>query len=235
MDESQKRKIYNIIKQRMAAGQQAIVICPVIEESEEINLKNALQMYEKLKKLFTPPFRIGLVHGRLSPEEKDQVMGQFREGLIDLLVGTTVIEVGIHAEGATVMVIEHPECFGLTQLHQLRGRVGRGKNRGIFLLMSPKELREEALSRLNVLVESHNGFEIAQKDLELRGQGKLMGIRQAGPGELNVTEMLREPELLIAAKKDAEQILESDPELSRPENRILRGVVESTFTGPTDF
>jgi len=235
VDEKQKRKVYNTIKQRMSLGQQAIVICPVIEGSEETDLKNALQMYEKLRKLFTPPFRVGLIHGRMPPNEKDRVMGQFREGRIDLLVGTTVIEVGIHAEDATVMVIEHPERFGLTQLHQLRGRVGRGKERGLCLLMSPKGLQAETLSKLKILVESHDGFEIAQKDLEMRGQGKLIGIRQAGPGELDLTEMFYEPELLVTAKREAERALESDPELSHPENRILRGMVESTFTGPSDF
>jgi ATP-dependent DNA helicase RecG len=235
VDESQKRKVYNTIKQRISEGQQAIVICPVIERPEEMDLKDALQMYEKLKKLFTPLFRVALIHGRLSPHEKDRVMGHFREGLIDILVGTTVIEVGIHAEGATVMVVEHPERFGLTQLHQLRGRVGRGRKRGLCLLMLHKGLQEEALSRLKILVESHNGFEIAQKDLEMRGQGKLMGVSQAGPGELDFTELFRDPELLIAAKTEAERVLEFDPELSSPESHFLREMVESTFAGPSDF
>jgi ATP-dependent DNA helicase RecG len=235
VDESQKRKVYNTIKQRISEGQQAIVICPVIERSEEMDLKDALQMYEKLKKLFTPLFRVALIHGRLSPHEKDRVMGHFREGLIDILVGTTVIEVGIHAEGATVMVVEHPERFGLTQLHQLRGRVGRGRKRGLCLLMLHKGLQEEALSRLKILVESHNGFEIARKDLEMRGQGKLMGVSQAGPGELDFTELFRDPELLIAAKTEAERVLEFDPELSSPESHFLREMVESTFAGPSDF
>ena len=225
MDETRKREVYNTLKQEMSKGQQAIVICPVIEASEETDLKNALVMHEKLREIFSGLFRVGLIHGRLSSEEKCRVMEQFREGQVDLLVGTTVIEVGVHVPGATVMVVEHPERFGLAQLHQLRGRVGRGAKRGICLLMLPRGLSEGALSRLNVLVETHDGFEIAQKDLEMRGQGELMGIRQAGAGELDFTEMFREPDLLIAAKREAERVLKSDPELSHPENDILREMV----------
>jgi len=235
VDKSQKRKVFDTINERMAANEQAIVICPVIEGSEDMDLKNALQMHEKLARLYSPRFHVGLIHGRLSSDEKDRVMEQFRNGRIDLLVGTTVIEVGVHAEGATVMVIEHPERFGLGQLHQLRGRVGRGKKQGLCLLMASKGLQEEAVSRLNILVQSHDGFEIAQKDLEMRGQGKLTGTVQAGAGELDLSEVFREPELLMAAKKEAEKVLDSDPELSLPENRILRQMAESTYTGPTDF
>lgn len=235
MDESRKREVYNMVRQRMSAGQQALVICPVIEGSEDTDLKNALEMYSGLRKLFTPPFCVGLIHGRLSPHEKDQTMDKFRKGRIDLLVGTTVVEVGVHAPGATVIVIEHPERFGLAQLHQLRGRVGRGRERGLCLLMLKNGISGESLSRLKVLAECNDGFEIAQKDLEIRGQGELMGIKQAGTGELDFAEMFREPELLMTAKKEAEQVLDSDPELSRPENRLLRNMVQTDFPGVLDF
>ncbi len=234
-DETQKRKVFNTIVERMSAGEQAMVICPVIEGSEDPDLKNALDMHEKLVNLLFPRFHVGLIHGRLPSDEKDRIMEQFRDGRIDLLVGTTVIEVGIHAEGATVMLIEHPERFGLSQLHQLRGRVGRGKKRGLCLLMASKGLQESAVSRLKILVESHDGFEIARKDLQMRGQGKLTGTMQAGAGELDFSEVFREPKLLLAAKKEAEKVLEADPELSRSENRTLRRMVESTYAGPTDF
>ena len=235
VNKSQKRDVYNILKQKMVVGQQAMVICPVIEGSEEVDLKNALEMYIKLRKIFDPPFHVGLIHGRLSSDEKEVVMEQFRNGNIDLLVGTTVIEVGVHAPGATVMVVEHPERFGLTQLHQLRGRVGRGSKKGLCLLMLSRGLPEATLSRLKVLVETNDGFEIAQKDLEMRGQGELMGIRQAGVGELDFAEMFREPELLLAARSEAEKIIESDPELLRAENRFLREMVKSTFPSSLDF
>jgi len=233
--EDQKRKVFETLKQRMSAGQQAFVICPVIEGAEDVDLKNALEMDEKLKKIFSPPFRIGLVHGRLSPDEREEVMNGFRKGLIHLLVGTTVIEVGVHVPRATVMVIEHPERFGLAQLHQLRGRVGRGAQRGLCLLMLSNNLPERTRSRLETLVENHDGFEIAKKDLELRGQGELIGTRQAGMGELDFTEMMRESELLLTAKREAHRLIDSDPELLRPENRQLKVMVESILAKPLDL
>jgi len=235
VDKNQKRKVFNTIREKMLAGEQAIVICPLIEESEDLDLKNVLQMHEKLTALFSPRFQVGLIHGRLSADEKDRVMEHFRDGIINLLVGTTVIEVGVHAPNATVMVIEHPERFGLSQLHQLRGRVGRGKKRGLCLLMASRGLKEESLSRLKILAENHDGFLIAQKDLEIRGQGKLMGTLQTGTGEIDFMEAFREPKLLIASKKEAERVIESDPELLRPENRNLRQLVEPAPASLTDF
>ena len=231
---TRKRKVFNSIQERMSAGEQAIVICPVIEGSEDRDLKDASNMYDRLKALFHPRFRVGLIHSRLSADEKDRVMGQFRDGVIDLLVGTTVIEVGVHAEGATVMVIEHPERFGLSQLHQLRGRVGRGKRRGLCLLMAHEGLKDEALSRLKIIVENHDGFLIARKDLEIRGQGRLLGTHQSGSGEFDFVEVFRNHELWVAAKKAAEGVIASDPELSRPENKTLRQLVDST-ADITDF
>ncbi|MBW1829665.1 MAG: ATP-dependent DNA helicase RecG [Deltaproteobacteria bacterium] len=235
VDKNQKRKVFNTIREKMLAGEQAIVICPLIEESEDLDLKNVLQMHEKLTALFSPRFQVGLIHGRLSADEKDRVMEHFRDGIINLLVGTTVIEVGVHAPEATVMVIEHPERFGLSQLHQLRGRVGRGKRRGLCLLMASRGLKEESLSRLKILAENHDGFLIAQKDLEIRGQGKLMGTLQTGTGEIDFMEAFREPKLLITSKKEAERVIESDPELLRPENRNLRQMVEPAPASLTDF
>ncbi len=235
VDRSQKRRVFSTLKQRMSVNEQAIVICPVIQSSEDTDLKNVLDMYKALRKLFAPRYRVALIHGRLTPEEKNRVMHEFREGLIDLLVGTTVIEVGIHAEGATVMVVEHPERFGITQLHQLRGRVGRGEKRGLCLLMMPEGLSDETCSRLKVLTESNDGFEIARKDLEMRGQGELTGLRQAGLGELDFMEVFKEPALLMSAKREGEYILASDPALSRPQNRMLREMIRSSFTILTDF
>jgi ATP-dependent DNA helicase RecG len=178
---------------------------------------------------------VGLIHGRVSSEEKERVMEEFRGGLIDLLVATTVIEVGVHAPGATVMVIEHPERFGLAQLHQLRGRVGRGSERGLCVLMCDDGLPERVLARLKVLEESNDGFEIAEKDLEMRGQGELMGMRQAGAGELDFKEVFREPELLKAAKREAEGVIESDPELSGPEHQALKQMIQWSPKTALDF
>jgi ATP-dependent DNA helicase RecG len=233
--ESAKRRVFETLKQRMSAGQQAFVICPVIEGSEDMDLKNALEMAEQLKKILSPPFRIGLVHGRLSTDEREAAMNHFRKGRIHLLVGTTVIEVGVHVPRATVMVIEHPERFGLAQLHQLRGRVGRGKEKGLCFLMTSSNLPQQSKSRLKILVESHDGFEIAKKDLALRGHGELIGTRQAGMGELDLTEMVRESELLLAAKREAYGLIDSDPELLRPENRHLKDMVDSILAKPLDL
>ena len=231
----QKRKVFEILKQKMTAGQQAFVICPVIEGAEERDLKNAVDMAHKLRKIFSPSFRVGLIHGRLSPDERGQVMDEFRRGLIDLLVGTTVIEVGVHVPGAAVMVIEHPERFGLAQIHQLRGRVGRGSERGLCLLVVDDDLPETAMTRLKALIETHDGFEIARKDFELRGQGELIGMRQAGMGELNFSEIMRESDLLMEAQREARRLVNSDPDLSRPGHARLKAVIESVLARPLDL
>jgi ATP-dependent DNA helicase RecG len=233
--EGEKRDLFELVKRRLHEGHQAFVICPVIEGSEDQDLKNAVEMAENLRKVLSPPFRVGLIHGRLSPDVKETIMADFRNTLIDLLVGTTVIEVGVHVPKATVMIIEHPERFGLAQLHQLRGRVGRGTERGECFLIVSSNLSESAISRLQILVDSHDGFEIARKDLEQRGHGELTGIRQTGIGELDVMEMMREPDLLSTAKQEAHRLMEADPELSDPENHLLRAFVESILAKPLDL
>jgi ATP-dependent DNA helicase RecG len=233
--ENQKRRVFETLKQRLLAGQQAFVICPVIEGSEDTDLKSALDMANRLRKIFPSILRIGLVHGRLPPNEREEVMHDFRKGFIHLLVGTTVIEVGVHVPKATIMVIEHPERFGLSQLHQLRGRVGRGRERGLCLLMLSQDLSEKSRSRLEILVKNHNGFDIARRDLEMRGQGELIGRRQAGIGELDLTETAREWELLLAAKNEANHLIDADPDLSRPENGLMKIMVESILAKPLDL
>ena len=233
--EGRKRAVFDTLMQRMSAGQQAFVICPVIEGSEEGDLKNAMEMAERLEKIFSPTYRTGLIHGRLSPEEREEIMDKYRKGRIHLLVGTTVIEVGVHVPGATVMVIEHPERFGLAQLHQLRGRIGRGSEEGICFLMKIKDLSEKAIFRLNILVENHDGFDIAQKDLELRGHGELTGMRQSGIGDLDFTEMMRESDLLLMAKREAQRLIDHDPQLAHSDNNQLRVMVESVLARPLDL
>ncbi len=220
-----KREVFETVKQALVAGQQCFVICPAIEGSEENGLKNVVDMAAGLKKLLTPPYRVGMIHGRLDPQERDTIMNRFRKGGIDLLVGTTVLEVGIHVPGATVMVIEDPDRFGLAQLHQLRGRVGRGSVRGSCILMVAGDLTEKSLSRLKTLVDHHDGFEIAQKDLELRGQGELTGLRQSGVGELSFQEIMGEQDLFYQAREAAEHLLNDDPKLTRPENEPLNTFV----------
>jgi ATP-dependent DNA helicase RecG len=231
----QKRNVMEVLEQKLTLGQKAFVICPVIDESEDRDLKSTLGMAEKLKNIFQPRFQIGLIHGRLPPDEKEKVMDQFRHGPIDILVGTTVIEVGVDVPKATVMVIEHPERFGLAQLHQLRGRVGRGSDRAICFLILPEKIPEESISRLQTLVENQDGFKIAQRDLELRGQGELTGMRQAGVGELDYMDIMRDWDLLSKAKVEAQRLVEADPDLLSPKNLQLKGVVESVLSTPLDF
>jgi len=235
VSETEKREIFDFLRVRLSQGDQAFVICPVIEGSEELDLKNATDMAQKLAKILSPPYQVGLMHGRLPPQEREAVMAGFRAGRIHLLIGTTVVEVGVHVPKATLMIIEHPERFGLAQLHQLRGRVGRGSDRGVCFLMASGSLSENALSRLKVLVDHHDGFEIARKDLEHRGYGELIGMKQTGLGEMDLLEMMKEPDLLSKAKEEAERLLDADPHLSNTENRAMRDFVESVLSHPIDL
>jgi ATP-dependent DNA helicase RecG len=220
--EDRKRWAFMEVTESLKAGGQVMVVCQLVEESEDSELKAATEMHERVSKVFSPPYRVGLIHGRLSSEEKERVMGSFREGRIHILVGTTVVEVGIDAPGAKVMVIEQPERLGLAQLHQLRGRVGRKGEGGLCLLMVSGQTPPSAMARLKAFAACQDGFRIAEMDLEMRGQGELMGLRQAGAGELDLAEVLREPELLKAAREAAEKLLIEDPDLSRPEHLPLR-------------
>jgi len=235
VSETEKREVFDFLRARLSQGDQAFVICPVIEASEELDLKNATDMAQKLAKILSPPYQVGLMHGRLPPQEREAVMAGFRAGRIHLLIGTTVVEVGVHVPKATLMIIEHPERFGLAQLHQLRGRVGRGSDRGVCFLMASGSLSQNALSRLKVLVDHHDGFEIARKDLEQRGYGELIGMKQTGLGEMDLLEMMKEPDLLSRAKEEAERLLDADPDLLSAENRALRHFVESVLSRPIDL
>jgi ATP-dependent DNA helicase RecG len=232
---SEKRKVLEELSSRLSHGQQAFVICPVIEESEETDLKNAMEMADKLEKIFSPRFTVGLVHGRLPQDERENIMNRFREGAVSLLVGTTVVEVGVHVPKATVMIIEHPERFGLAQLHQLRGRVGRGSDQGVCFLMLPGTASEKAASRLEILVKTQDGPEIAQKDLELRGHGELIGMRQAGLGELDLADLMKEPELLSRAGEEARRLIDTDPELIKPQHQLLKTFVDHVLDRPLDL
>jgi ATP-dependent DNA helicase RecG len=232
--ETEKRKVFAELIERLSRSQQAFVICPVIQGCEETDLKNAIEMADRLKKILSPRFKVGLVHGRLSPEEREDVMGRFRSGLIHLLVGTTVLEVGVHVPKATVIIIEHPERFGLAQLHQLRGRVGRESEQGICFLMVSGMASEKAGERLQILVNHQDGAEIAQRDLELRGHGELIGTRQTGLGDLDVGDIIREPGLLMRAKEEAQRLIDSDPDLLLPESQVLRAFVEEMVRKPVD-
>ena len=214
-------EVWNFVGQQVAAGHQAYVVYPVIEENEERELKAAIQMYNKLRREILPDLRIGLLHGRLEAEEKDAVMRRFQKGEVDVLVSTTVIEVGVDVPNASVMVIEHAEMFGLAQLHQLRGRIGRGSAKSYCILMTGAKVSQEAEQRLQAMLGTTDGFKIAELDLELRGPGEFFGTKQAGMPSLRVANIVRDRDLLEIAKKEAAALLESSnlevpkPELAR--------------------
>ena len=201
-------EVFEFVRKQVKAGHQAYVVYPVIEENEESELKAAIKMYDMIRKSLLPDLRIGLLHGRMSADEKDLVMSQFKDGDIDVLVSTTVIEVGVDVPNATVMVIEHAERFGLSQLHQLRGRIGRGAAKSYCILMTGGKISDEGEQRLNKMVETSDGFEIAEMDLQLRGPGEFFGTKQAGMPNFRVANLLRDRDLLELAKKEACALLD---------------------------
>jgi ATP-dependent DNA helicase RecG len=212
--------VWEFLRREVQAGHQAYIVYPVIEESK-LELKAAMEEYERLSKSVFPKLKVGLLHGRLSSEEKDDVMQRFRRNEVQILVATTVIEVGVDVPNATVMVIEHAERFGLAQLHQLRGRIGRGLQKSTCILVSPARLTDEARARLETMVRTSNGFEIAETDLQLRGPGEFFGTRQSGELGFHVANPLRDRELLELARKEAFAIA-GDPAQKDSLQRILR-------------
>jgi ATP-dependent DNA helicase RecG len=227
IDKTEKRWAFETLKECLASGRQAFVVCPVIEETEDNDLKGAKDMHTRLEKTLNPAHRVGIVHGRMSADERESIMHDFYKGHVHVLVATTIVEVGVHVSNATLMVIEHPERFGLAQLHQLRGRVGRGRDQGMCMLIMPGAVSEKTVKRLKCLAGTNDGFEIAQMDLELRGQGELTGLRQSGIGEIDPFDIIKYDELLLTAKKCAQDIIDADPCLAHPDDRYLRMIVES--------
>jgi len=208
-DEASLKGVWEFMRREIARGRQGFVLYPVIEESKQ-ELKAATAEYERLAKSVFPGIRVGLLHGRLKNEEKDSVMDEFRRGALQILVSTTVIEVGVDVPNATIMVIEHADRFGLAQLHQLRGRIGRGSEKSYCILIAPKAITGDARDRIEAMVATSNGFEIAERDLKQRGPGEFFGTRQHGDAAFSVAQPLRDHELLEFARREAFAIAE-DP------------------------
>ena len=217
-------EVWDFVRKQVAAGHQTYVVYPVIEENEETELKAAMKMYKELSSKVFPDLRVAVLHGRMDPELKDQVMRLFQKGEIQILVSTTVIEVGVDVANANVMVIEHAERFGLAQLHQLRGRIGRGAAKSYCVLMTGGKVSEEGERRLDAMVRTTDGFKIAELDLELRGPGEFFGTRQAGLPSFQVASLIRDRELLEVAKREAAAVLDGpNSEIAQEEiNRALR-------------
>ena len=229
LSDSQRGRAYQILRDELRSGRQAYVVYPLVEESEKTDLQAAMQGAEQLQADELAEFRVGLVHGRMKSEEKEQVMAAYKKGVIQVLVSTTVVEVGVDVPNATVMMIEHAERFGLAQLHQLRGRVGRSGQQSYCLLMAsggvlfrsakPKAASEEpssaARERLDALVRSTDGFVIAEEDLRIRGPGEFFGFRQWGMPEFRVANLMTDGELLSLAQKEAQRWVDRSEERER--------------------
>jgi ATP-dependent DNA helicase RecG len=229
--EGRRPQIYAFLREQVAAGRQVYVVYPLIEESEAIDLKAATDMAAHLQSDVFPDLVVGLLHGRLSFENKDTIMQRFKAGEVHVLVSTTVIEVGIDVPNASVMLIEHAERFGLSQLHQLRGRVGRGPWKSYCILLTAGQLGDDAERRVQAMVETADGFRIAEVDLQLRGPGEFFGTRQSGLPEFRVADLLRDAAVLEEARRDALPIVAADPELRAPEHRGLRDALLARWRG----
>jgi ATP-dependent DNA helicase RecG len=204
LGEDKREGIYRGIKREVDLGRQVYVVYPLVEESEKMDLKAATEMYEKLSKHIFPQYRVGLLHGKMKPAEKDAIMQDFASGKIQILVSTTVIEVGVDVPNASLMIVEHAERFGLSQLHQLRGRVGRGASQSYCVLITGDKKTETAKERLGIMEETNDGFKIAEKDLELRGPGDILGTKQAGMPDFIVGNIIRDLQILEIARREAE-------------------------------
>jgi ATP-dependent DNA helicase RecG len=202
--ERDAERVHRMIAAELEHGRQAYIVYPLIEESEKVDLKSATEGFKKLSEVFKGR-RVALLHGRLKSDEKEAVMRSFAAGEIDVLVSTTVIEVGVDVANATVMLVEHAERFGLAQLHQLRGRVGRGGHSSLCILMTPARLNDVARQRIQAMVSTTDGFRLAETDLQLRGPGEMAGTRQSGIPEFRVANLLIDSELLALAQKEAER------------------------------
>lgn len=220
--------VMDFIREQLATGRQAYIIYPLIEESSKLDYENLMRGYEEVKSYFPEErFRISMVHGRQSSQEKETNMLRFKEHDTQIMVSTTVIEVGVDVPNASVMLIESAEKFGLSQLHQLRGRVGRGAEQSYCILMTGRGISRDARERINIMVATNDGFKIAEKDLELRGPGELEGTRQSGALQFKLASLVEDKAMLEAARNMAESILHHDPSLESAENRPLRDFLHS--------
>jgi ATP-dependent DNA helicase RecG len=224
--DSHRLQVNGFLRTQLDAGRQVYAVYPLIEESEKLDLKHLMDGYESISRAF-PDVAISIVHGKMKAEAKDYEMARFVKGETKIMVATTVIEVGVDVPNASVMVIESAERFGLSQLHQLRGRVGRGAEQSYCILMSGNKLSSDSKIRIQTMVQTNNGFEISETDLKLRGPGDLMGTQQSGALDLLIADLGKDGEILKQAREEAQHILEQDPTLDKPENRTIRLQIES--------
>jgi len=215
--------VFKFLKEEISKGRQVYIVYPLINESEAMDYKDLMDGYESISREFPiPQYQISIVHGKMKAEDKEYEMQRFVKGETQIMVATTVIEVGVNIPNASVMVIESAERFGLSQLHQLRGRVGRGAEQSYCILMTSFKLSDDAKIRLQTMVETSDGFKISEVDLKLRGPGNLMGTQQSGALNLKIADIMKDANLLKLARKEAIDLLTIDPSLAKPENLVLK-------------
>ncbi len=228
--QDKRSQVYAAAQRLLNAGDQVYIVCPLIEESEKLQAKSATQLSEHIANDVFPQYRVGLLHGQMKPDEKDSVMARFKAHELDILVSTTVIEVGIDVPNATVIIIEDADRFGLAQLHQLRGRVGRGQNASFCILLAEPKT-EVGRARMEVMTQTRDGFLIAEEDLKLRGPGEFYGTKQSGIPEFLIADILHDMDILTETRETAFQLIEDDPTLTKPANAALRRALERTRIG----
>lgn len=234
IDSSKRQRAFNYIKNHLDEGRQGYIICPMVEENETVDLASAVQYYEKLQAEDFKNYNVGLLHGKMKPKEKDAVMKDFADGKIQLLVSTTVVEVGVDVPNSVIMLIENAERFGLSQLHQLRGRIGRGKFKSTCILLSDK-IGGETGKRLKFICSTTDGFKIADQDLALRGPGDFLGKRQHGLPDLKIADLTQDMELFRMAGNAAKTLFNTDPYLQNPENACFKSAVNELFKTARQF
>ena len=226
---SLEERVNNFVKKQIDEGRQAYIVCPLVEESEEIEAKSVEELTEKYKNEVFKEYKVECLHGKMKPKEKEEIMQRFKEGKIDILISTTVIEVGVDVPNSNIMVIENAERFGLAQLHQLRGRVGRGEYQS-YCILKYQGNSELIRKRMQVMQETNDGFIISEKDLELRGSGEFFGTKQHGIPEFKVANLFEDMKLLKLVQSAAIKILEEDPGLEEQKNIRLKNIIDKKLS-----
>jgi ATP-dependent DNA helicase RecG len=228
--EDYRQRINNFIRKLVGEGRQVFIVCPMVEENDELpsELKSATEYAKELSETTFPDLRIACIHGKMKGKEKERIMQQIVAGEVDILVSTTVIEVGVDVPNAALMIVENADRFGLSQLHQLRGRVGRGEHKSYCILVSDNK-SEETQRRLKIMCKTNDGFKISEEDLALRGPGDFFGSRQHGLPEMHIADLCSDMETLNLAQDAAKAVLKQDPRLSKPENQCLANRIDELF------
>ena len=229
VNDSYETRLNDFVRKNVKEGRQVYVVCPLVEESEDGNLKSAEEIYESYKNETFKDLNVGLIHGKMKQSLKDEIMLQFKENKINILVSTTVIEVGISVSNATIMIIENADRFGLAALHQLRGRVGRGSDKS-YCILKTNNRSQTCKERLSIMEKSNDGFKIAEKDLELRGPGDFFGIRQSGLPEFKVANLLKDINILKLTQVAAKELMQEDPKLELDKNKYIKKIIYSRYS-----